>query len=49
MTFAMYFLLLLEREMKQEDAEQEEPGTVKERSERDSEVSIRKSSMQKRA
>ncbi|MFF2157757.1 hypothetical protein ACFVVQ_20905 [Paenibacillus chitinolyticus] len=45
MTIAMYFLLLLEREMKQEVAEQEEPGKEQERSGRGSGVSIHKSSV----
>ncbi|GKS12147.1 hypothetical protein YDYSY3_31470 [Paenibacillus chitinolyticus] len=45
MTLAMYFFLLLEREIKQEDAEQEELGKEQERSGRSSGVSIHKSSV----
>ncbi|EPD86031.1 MULTISPECIES: hypothetical protein [unclassified Paenibacillus] len=45
MTLAMYFLLLLEREMKQEDGEQEELGKEQERSGRGSGISIHKSSV----
>ncbi|MEY9095142.1 hypothetical protein [Paenibacillus sp. RC84] len=45
MTLAMYFLLLLEREMKQEDGKREEQETVQNRSRSGSGTSVRKGSV----
>ncbi|MGE6230454.1 hypothetical protein [Paenibacillus chitinolyticus] len=45
MALAMYFLLLLEREMKQEDGKQEEQETMQNHSKSGSDISLHKSSM----